>query len=1533
MADPPGPPVPAYEIRESAQEIDPDTQCAVPLLSNSRSAFENPRCSYRLQCKIHTIQQKERVADRTMPFAELLQRQPLATPSSGTGTTGRRPLRERAAIILDPDVHCAVVNDEGIPCTNAVNCNLHSMIAKSAVQGRSMPFGLVAQLFLMNKSTDQVLKGRLDPKIHCYVTLPDGEHCPGKLSCPLHDLSLKAAVQRHCDFMDILELQVKLTTDIDLPQMEGFGISSAASSNAGFKSIHKLYRRNGMQVDSIEPDVRGEANDIDFVMCDPIGNNLESMQSLLYHTLDTRPSRNLTDFLSPQKRLANQCSKTYEDDTAYHFCFANQLYHLRDTVQLMRESLSNGKLTECCMISAPKKEYGLDASKAAILQQRLLDMIERVPTQLCLLTDVAKHRLLVTAMFMEATSPLDVPTKIPFHLEQAMVDSKPVILLRTTQFNDLDGDEDQLDRYTAVAIPLHADFKEGAVAPPSPVFEFHGLEFKKSWAGVELTEQKQAHIRSIAQNILGVIHLTHADPSHIRWVLTMLSELHGIPLLCRQDKDLDYTSVIGASEAIAELDDVSGSIRPTANANAIAPYLPTIQTTPGTIAGHLVLQCIKSRFLHTKDLLLAWADGANASDMQRLHGDEVMEPHCQCSVEQAKREYHTCRACRALTLCTSLTLTLVNHDEFRLCPTCVAPPEAAFTGYQRQSRAGRSKQYKVSEYTRVRNQINQWVLHENDVIFSNRLRHLEEREEAFTALLSRRQGATEGVPPSWVDGYLDSPIVAEEGRLAATIETAQPLVWSHKRSREHIASNMLLTKAYANQLCGSNAGIALQIFHKLDASTSESETAEYILRADHLHIIRSQIPWSEAKRFATDFDETFQAQYTQQWQTGVADLLACEKIADLDTPSGPYLWRLKVPPGWVDKTPDSLPNIHDVRRFIEDLEQSTGRRFRRLGGGVPYPFSGGPDPTAWSWALLYGIIHTRFKILQRVCNSRGTTAFDVPRLICATFYLIAHGGCPAASPLFKLPVSCYSRHMFTLSIGKGRHDLDMYAGLSNELPITLRNFNAAECNLCIEPWLCNTARGNRDEEVDAIREDFRQHLRQHNPPYWSSALSTLDPEVTRRYIQEAPQVSGQFEEDAQLSGGSGGGSEGNDLLNWEPVLERRNMRNLGQTCYLSTLLQLAHNDESFRRFVADDSNFIFKEITGLPDINFLPSDETVDELDAKEIVSYRQQKLASVRLLIYKLQKLFKALDRGGMQLSESDTRSVLNRITTLDPRWQNHSEEPAQLLSLFIEFLSMACDASSRTTRGRIKRYSVDQEAQNKEGKLLLDVRADASTYWTAFCGEGHDSEVTDMFLSQIVKEIPCAEQECLVVSRAFEHTFVVYLDFPRRSSADEGFNLEVLLDLWAYETLDVEAGHRCEHVPEHPRSLKALRRFTKSAQNVCFAFLRGVLGEGEIQYSNHVILPETLDFTPYSDLGELPSRRLRPVDDQNLAQDYDLVSVNNWKSGHYVGYALVNIDGNKEWVMFNDLHSVPVKKSPFQGHAEVSTILFIDEMSADMT
>jgi hypothetical protein len=88
-------------------------------------------------------------------------------------------------------------------------------------------------------------------------------------------------------------------------------------------------------------------------------------------------------------------------------------------------------------------------------------------------------------------------------------------------------------------------------------------------------------------------------------------------------------------------------------------------------------------------------------------------------------------------------------------------------------------------------------------------------------------------------------------------------------------------------------------------------------------------------------------------------------------------------------------------------------------------------------------------------------------------------------------------------------------------------------------------------------------------------------------------------------------------------------------------------------------------------------------------------------------------------------------------------------------------------------------------------------------------------------------------------------------------------------------------------------------------------------------VTLPLILDLAPYSELDGLPSRWGEAVPAEIPKLEYDLVSVNNWKSGHYIGYALVKIQNEEKWVMFNDLRGVPVNKTPYEGHAEVSNRL----------
>jgi hypothetical protein len=94
---------------------------------------------------------------------------------------------------------------------------------------------------------------------------------------------------------------------------------------------------------------------------------------------------------------------------------------------------------------------------------------------------------------------------------------------------------------------------------------------------------------------------------------------------------------------------------------------------------------------------------------------------------------------------------------------------------------------------------------------------------------------------------------------------------------------------------------------------------------------------------------------------------------------------------------------------------------------------------------------------------------------------------------------------------------------------------------------------------------------------------------------------------------------------------------------------------------------------------------------------------------------------------------------------------------------------------------------------------------------------------------------------------------------------------------------------------------------------------------YTNPVSLPETIDLGPYMDLESLPSV-MSGRTDQIAEVNYDLVSVNNWISRHYIGYTSNKIRDEDMWVMFNDMHSVPERKTPFEGHADVRSTIPTD-------
>lgn len=279
---------------------------------------------------------------------------------------------------------------------------------------------------------------------------------------------------------------------------------------------------------------------------------------------------------------------------------------------------------------------------------------------------------------------------------------------------------------------------------------------------------------------------------------------------------------------------------------------------------------------------------------------------------------------------------------------------------------------------------------------------------------------------------------------------------------------------------------------------------------------------------------------------------------------------------------------------------------------------------------------------MRHCNSReADIEYDKPHFICALLYLLHCGRSAQPTVLLDLPVIPYSRHPLSISVGKADHSQSMACGLTYDQKISLDNFRSDLCNLCIEPWGPNAAKLNHDELADAMRNDFRANLKAHNPPYWTD-LKRKNPMVTSQYIKNAKAmlcVASNTTIGSKVPPTPAGPVD-------IPVVvpECRNLFNIGQTCYMSTVLQILHNNSRVRQFIAGVHNFGFREHTGTDDTTFLPSGLTFADVgdDAAIVQAYRLARLAGQLSFVNNMRQLNAKLDQGGDQLPASDTKSIL---------------------------------------------------------------------------------------------------------------------------------------------------------------------------------------------------------------------------------------------------------------------------------------------------
>ena len=262
-------------------------------------------------------------------------------------------------------------------------------------------------------------------------------------------------------------------------------------------------------------------------------------------------------------------------------------------------------------------------------------------------------------------------------------------------------------------------------------------------------------------------------------------------------------------------------------------------------------------------------------------------------------------------------------------------------------------------------------------------------------------------------------------------------------------------------------------------------------------------------------------------------------------------------------------------------------------------------------------------------------------------------------------------------------------------------------------------------------------------------------------------------------------------------------------------------------------------------------------------------------------------------------------------------SDESAQLLQTIIDVLVAATDRSHPASRGTLDTYAQQQEEDNKAGRRLFAAQIDAPAYWKAFVQEGHDTDLTDLLYSQTIQEIRCEEPGCFSISRGFEASHIFYLDFPANNTAASAYDLENLLQPWAFTVVDDAQAHICERDRNHTKSRYIYRAFTNLAEYVCFAVRRGFAGTDYLL--NEVTMPGELDLGQYTGFHGLPSVNILGGNaDSPQKIMYDLVAVDNWIGSHFIAYVRKKEGRSTSWVMFNDLHERPTQKAPFEGWLE---------------
>lgn len=1097
-------------------------------------------------------------------------------------------------------------------------------------------------------------------------------------------------------------------------------------------------------------------------------------------------------------------------------------------------------------------------------------------------------------------------------------------------------------------LPIHNMDRNVEIPDPHPAFrQFHTAEGQKrltgKWEGVSIQMRQYAvklgfYLQSRLSGFIG-------DKAQMALQHKAVLDQFGIAHAVRDIKVCD----------LAYCDKQTGKVRPTSNARIVIPWLFDIETSKYAKAQReAICAVIQKIWLERQDVAMAWEAGCWAADMIAKYGSEAFREDEYPSEEEAAVTMQQCANsdCNRFAAHRHLYWVRTTAVNGKVCKPCKNALTSQHTHGLEQDPAALStvatttrdslanfagKETSPRSMRHLRKNVKQSLRDEMLRIaskdkFGRRQvpRRIPETDELLDPLkASFHQNVTDDTKSFWTDSYLTSPFGgpwSNEFQIVSG-DSIYPVAFDGAAGI-HLPGNLALTKRYANELKGTWPPIVLQLFSLLDKATDPQIIKELVLRLDNLVLVRRQVPWSvrERNQMSGDGVQELIAGFQEQCQSGIPSLEACKRRG-LDD-----VWKINV--YYDNGLQSATPKLDAVKKFIKDFEDSDPScdRLPRLGDDVPYPFKGGPVPKVWTWPIVYAYFASKLKILKYNCNRGFITTITVPQLIVVTFYLL---WVPKDHPsvrcrLFNLPCSFYTQTPTRMSIGKALHGRQMRSGLPVDGPLLFSALDLSDINILPEPWLANSAKHDWDSSVDAVRQDFRSNLRQDNPPFWSERLAPMNDAINKIYIIDAPAklVVSEGDEDAEednlegtvtrsrsSSASSSVSRTSDDQAKLPPsslTVRGRNLTNIGQTCYMSTVLQALLKQPVIQSFLSNKKNFVYKKATGNSDVLMVPPGVT---LTADQHEKHVTSTLKKYKHLIDGLSALFENLGNPGRALDASATKSILERMHKIDQKWENKSNESAQLYESLLNIMVRASDTSEPTNnRGpQTMRLESERSALVIAGQRLPPLVQDAGAFRRAYEDDGHLSDIVDLTTPQIVQELLCDEQGCTAISRTFLSEPLIYLDFQSGVQASDHFTLAQLLDLWKLD----EVSTRCRKNKGHFGASEVHKRFSKLSRLICFAFRRSI-GPDMPKLLNHVELPDVLDLQTYASAAGLPSNLLYGEELEIDATKYRLRFVSHYRhiGQHYIGYSDQSQTEDLQWIRFDDTEPLPRRMNPIEGN-----------------